>query len=121
MINLKPPIARELYHLKGNKDYLFSILHWIFSQHIQTYFLWGIVHCTYLGESGYNFQKYCIILSEDLFIYTNSVDPDKMQHNAAFHLGLHCLKKYSLRGFLNTKGCHGIILYLFRRNLTSAS
>ena len=22
---------------------------------------------------------------------TNSVDPDEMQHNAAFHLGLHCL------------------------------
>ena len=21
----------------------------------------------------------------------NSVDPDEMQHNAAFHLGLHCL------------------------------
>ena len=24
-------------------------------------------------------------------ILANSVDPDEMQHNAAFHLGLHCL------------------------------
>ena len=32
---------------------------------------------------GYNF-----ILSEDCFIFTNSGDPDEMQHNAAFHLGL---------------------------------
>ena len=30
-------------------------------------------------------------VSEDLFIFTNSVDPDEMQHYAAFHLGLHCL------------------------------
>ena len=28
-----------------------------------------------------------------------SVDPDEMQHYAAFHLGLYCLPKYSLRGF----------------------
>ena len=27
-----------------------------------------------------------------------------MQHYAAFHLGLHCLQKYSFRGFRNTKG-----------------
>ena len=27
-----------------------------------------------------------------------------MQHNAAFHLGLHCLQKYSFRGFPYTKG-----------------
>ena len=30
------------------------------------------------------------------FTFTNSVDPDEMQHHAAFHLGLHCLK-YSFR------------------------
>ena len=30
------------------------------------------------------------------FTFTNSVDPDEMQHYAAFHLGLHCLQKYSL-------------------------
>ena len=34
----------------------------------------------------------------------NSEDPDEMQHNAAFHLGLHCLPKYSFRGFPEYKG-----------------
>ena len=37
------------------------------------------------------------------FTFTNSVDPDEMQHYAAFHLGLHCLQKYSFMGFPNTK------------------
>ena len=32
------------------------------------------------------------------FTFTNSVDPDEMQHFAAFHLGLPCLQKYSFRG-----------------------
>ena len=31
-------------------------------------------------------------------ILANSADPDEMQHNAAFHLGLHCLPKYPFRG-----------------------
>ena len=48
------------------------------------------------------FKKDCILLSEDLF-YLNSVDPDEMQHNAAFHLGLHCMQKYLFSGFPNTK------------------
>ena len=30
------------------------------------------------------------------FVIANSVDPDKMLHYAAFHLGLHCLPKYRL-------------------------
>ena len=29
-----------------------------------------------------------------VLILANSADPDEMQHNAAFHLGLHCLPKY---------------------------
>ena len=35
-----------------------------------------------------------------------------MQHYAAFHVHLHCLQKYSFRGFLNTKGllCKGIFV-----------
>ena len=37
------------------------------------------------------------------FTFTNSVDPDEMQHYAAFHLGLHCLQKSLFRGFGNTK------------------
>ena len=61
----------------------------------------GIVHCTYLGVSGQDFQKNIFILSEDLFMFTNSVDPDEMQHYAAaFHLGLHCLQIYLFRSLL---------------------
>ena len=56
------------------------------------------------GGAGYNFQKYYILLSEYLFYLTNSVDPDEMQHYAAFDLGLHCLQKYLFKGFWNTKG-----------------
>ena len=33
------------------------------------------------------------------FNLANSVDPDEMQHYAAFHLGHHCLHKYPFRGF----------------------
>ena len=38
------------------------------------------------------------------YTFTNRVDPDEMQHHAAFNLGLHCLQKYSFKGFANTKG-----------------
>ena len=31
-----------------------------------------------------------------VLILANSADPDKKQHDAAFHLGLHCLPKYRL-------------------------
>ena len=60
----------------------------------------GIVHCTYLGVSGYKFQNILMFFVWRHFLtLTNSVDPDEMQHNAAFHLGLHCLRKYLFRGF----------------------
>ena len=35
-------------------------------------------------------------------ILANSADPDEMQHNAAFLLGLHCLPKYPFRDFQYT-------------------
>ena len=41
---------------------------------------------------------------DQVLALANSVDPDEMLHNAAFHLGLHCLPKYQFRGFLYTKG-----------------
>ena len=34
-----------------------------------------------------------------VLILSFSADPDEMQHDTAFHLGLHCLQKYQLRGF----------------------
>ena len=37
-----------------------------------------------------------------IFTFTNSVDPDEMQHYAEFHMDLHCLQKYLFRVFLNT-------------------
>ena len=54
--------------------------------------------------SSFIFKKYCTLLSEDFCTFTKSVDRDEIQHNAAIHLGLHCLQKYSFRGFQNTKG-----------------
>ena len=34
-----------------------------------------------------------------VLIVANSAGPDVLQHNAAIHLGLHCLPIYSFRGF----------------------
>ena len=33
------------------------------------------------------------------FVLAYSADPDEMLHNAAFHLGFHCLPKYPYRVF----------------------
>ena len=41
-------------------------------------------------------KKYCILLSANLFTFTNSAD-DEIQHFAAFYLGLHCFRKYSFK------------------------
>ena len=65
----------------------------------------GIVHCTCLGVSGYDFQKNIVFFCLKVFFsFNNIVDHDEMPHYAAFHLGLHCLQKYSFRGFPDTKG-----------------
>ena len=48
---------------------------------------------------------------EIIFTFTYSVDTDVMQHYAAFHLGLHCLQKYSFRGFPNTNGYESVIIF----------
>ena len=42
-------------------------------------------------------------IPEDCFTLTNSVDLDEMQHDVAFHLGLHSLSKYLFMGFQYTK------------------
>ena len=52
----------------------------------------GIVHCTYLKVSAYNFLKILyFFVRGSFFTITNSVDLDEMLHYAAIHLGLHCL------------------------------
>ena len=57
---------------------------------------------------GYNYKKYCNLLSEDLLSLHNSVNCDEMQHYAAFYLGLRCLQKYSFRGFPNSSEYKGL-------------
>ena len=64
-----------------------------------------IVHCTYLGVSGYKFQTMLYsFVKGSFFIFTYSVDPDEKQYYAAFHLGLYCLPVYLFRVVKNTKG-----------------
>ena len=72
--------------------------------HLVRYNKLEIVHCIYLGVSGYNLKKNCILLSEDLFPITYSADADEMLQYAAFHLGLPCLLKYLFRGLLKKLG-----------------
>ena len=48
--------------------------------------------------SGYNsLANIVLLLSEDGLVFTNSDDPDEMQHYDAFHLDLHCLQKNPIR------------------------
>ena len=57
------------------------------------------------GSKVYNFQIKTVIFSlKFIFILANSVDPDEMPHDVAFHLGLHCLPKYAFRSHNYTKG-----------------
>ena len=54
--------------------------------------------------SGYNYQNILYFLCEDLFFtLTNSVDPDEMQHYAAFHLGSTVCKSTHLGGSLKQR------------------
>ena len=39
-----------------------------------------------------------------VLILANSAEPDEMQHDAAFHLGLHYLPNYPFTGLHDTKG-----------------
>ena len=50
---------------------------------------WSIV---YRKVTDFNFQKRVFLPLKIDFILENSADPDEMPHNAAFHLGFHCLK-----------------------------
>ena len=52
-------------------------------------------------KGSYNFQKNIVLFSLKIdFVLANSAEHGEMLHNAAFHLGLHCLPKYSILGFL---------------------
>ena len=63
----------------------------------------------YLGVTDYtcNSILYCfffIVFLKVVFVKAKSADPDEMLHDAAFHLGLHCLPKYPFRGIQYAKG-----------------
>ena len=61
---------------------------------------WICPLCNLRGDSS-KFLNFNIFLSlKIVLILANSADPDEMQHDAAFHLGLYCLQKYPFRGFL---------------------
>ena len=46
----------------------------------------------------YNFQIKLYSLSLKIIsVIPNSVDPDEIRHNMAFHLSFHCLPKYAFR------------------------
>ena len=69
-----------------------------------------ILNTICMGLPILNFKGWQVkFLNYDVFLYlkivlmlANSVDPDEMQHYAAFHLGLHCLPTYPFRGFQYT-------------------
>ena len=57
-----------------------------------------MVHCIYLGGAKVVILKeYCVSFSEDrFFLLSKNADLDKIPHNTAFYLSLHCLPKYQL-------------------------
>ena len=61
---------------------------------------WSIIYIQ--GSQVIYFLNLCLSLKIE-FSLANGVDPDEMLYYAKFHLGLHCLPKYSLRGF--SVGC----------------
>ena len=44
-----------------------------------------------------------VFVWRSFFLLINKVDPDEMQHYAAYHLGLHFLQTYLFRGFPENK------------------
>ena len=65
--------------------------------------------CTLSGHRQ-TFLYYDVFMSLKVVLtLANSVNPDEMQHYAAFHLGLHCLPKYLFRSFQYSKGWTGFL------------
>ena len=52
--------------------------------------------------------NYDVFTSKEIDLtLTNCADTDEMPHMAAFHLGLHCLQKYTFRRIQHTKWIFG--------------
>ena len=65
------------------------------------YFPIHVCDCPLCTLRGHNkrFLNHVFLSLTVVLILANSAEPDEMQHDAAFHLGLHCLQKYLFRGF----------------------
>ena len=61
---------------------------------------WSIIY----GLTGYNFQNIEYNSLKIDFVFANITDPDEMLHYAAFHLSLHCLRKYLSWDLQSTNG-----------------
>ena len=72
----------------------------------------------YFNGSQVFFLYFDVFMSlEIVLILTNSADPDEMQCDAAFHMGLHCLPKCPFMGFPVYKGLFIVdVLSLFMFN-----
>ena len=74
--------------------------------------------------SGFNLKNIAFCCLKIFFTFTNGVDPDEMQHYAAFHLGLHFCKStplqrvYSLHdeNFFMIFYCHLASADFFKKN-----
>ena len=68
-----------------------------FPIHIDTTSM-GVPIVYFKGSQAKYYLNFDVFLSLKVFlILANRIDPDEMQHYAAFHLGLHCLPKYLFR------------------------
>ena len=63
---------------------------------------WSIVYNE--GSQVIIFKIIVFISLKIDFVLANSVEPDEMTHYVAFHLGFHCLPKYTFWGFWSLKG-----------------
>ena len=82
--------------------YFFLYLSKFRSAKLKVWTLFKLRNVSYL--LGHTVLKILYSFVYFFYTFTNRVDPDEMQHYAAFHLGLHCLQKYSFKGFVITKG-----------------
>ena len=90
----------------------FTLCNWIqFSIHIDKK-NYRTAYSVLKGVTGRIFLielKFC--LWRLFYSKQNSVDPDEMQYNAAFHQGLHCLSSIMLHFICVFTVCHGIMLH----------
>ena len=80
----------EIFHAKVGKGGIMDASFWFNTNDLR----WSIIN---VEGSQVLLSKQCFaFLSLYIFIVSaNTVDPDEMPHYAVFHLGLHCLLKFT--------------------------